>query len=286
MERHSARRPFGAAFPMADVPSGSSSFTDFLRVAAPRLLPNGRPTPHGVAAEQAGLPHGTTIVALTFRGGVVIAGDRRATSGSMISQRDVKKVYITDDYSAIGISGTVGIAVELARLFAVELQHYEKIEGVPLTLDGKAKRLATMVKSNLDNAMNGLIALPLFVGYDLDAAEADRGGRIISYDPVGGFYDETPTGYEAVGSGSVFAKTALKKLYDRDADRDAAVRAAVESLFDAADEDTGTGGPDLFRKIYPMVVTITAEGAEPIPDEDVASVVEAVVAARHERPGG
>ncbi|MBP2472721.1 proteasome beta subunit [Crossiella equi] len=230
--------------------------------------------------------HGTTIVALTFRGGVLLAGDRRATQGNIIAQRDIEKVFPTDDYSAVGIAGVAGIAVEMVRLFAVELLHYEKIEGVPLSLDGKANKLGTMVRGNLDAAMMGLAAIPLFVGLDTEAADPDRAGRIVSYDVTGSRADQR-TGYHAIGSGSVFAKSALKKRYDADADSDAAVRTAVEALYDAADDDTATGGPDLTRRIYPVVVTITAaEGAVRLSDEDTAAVAQAVVEGRAERPGG
>lgn len=250
-------------------------------MAAPELLPGRRALPEGYVEA----PHGTTIVALTCRGGVVIAGDRRATMGNLIAQRDIEKVFVTDEYSAVGIAGTAGVGIEMARLFAVELQHYEKLEGVPLSLDGKANRLASMLRGNLDGAMMGLAVLPLFVGYDLDAPDPDRAGRIISYDITGGRFEEA-AGYHAVGSGSLFAKSALKKRYEPDADVDTAVRTAVEALYDAADDDTATGGPDLHRGIYPVVVTITAEGAVRLPEEEVAAVTEAVVAARRERPGG
>jgi proteasome beta subunit len=231
-------------------------------------------------------PHGTTIVALTFRGGVLIAGDRRATMGNLIAQRDIEKVFITDAYSAVGIAGTAGIAIEIVRLFAVELEHYEKIEGVPLSLDGKANRLAAMIRSNLGAALQGLAVVPLLVGYDLDAREPDGGGRIVSYDVTGGRYDEHG-GYHAVGSGSLFARSALKKRYDPNADQDTAVRAAVEALYDAADDDTATGGPDLARRIYPAVVTITpADGAVRLTDEQTGEVAHAVVAGREQNPGG
>jgi proteasome beta subunit len=253
------------------VTPGSSSFTEFLQMAAPDLLPGGR----GKPTVPVQVPHGTTIVALAFRGGVLIAGDRRATMGNLVAQRDIEKVFVTDDYSAVGIAGTAGIAIEMAKLFAVELQHYEKIEGVALSLDGKSNRLSTMLKGNLDGALMGLAVLPLFVGLDIDAA-----------DLTGGRFAET-AGYHAVGSGSLFAKSALKKRYDADADLDIAVRTSLEALYDAAEDDTATGGPDLARKIYPVVVTITAEeGAIRLPDERTGTVAEAVVAGRREKPGG
>ncbi|GGM62467.1 proteasome subunit beta [Longimycelium tulufanense] len=281
MEQPSARFQPGAALPAAYFTAGTSSFTEFLRAAAPEMLPGHRGSVEG----RVEAPHGTTIVALTFRGGVLVAGDRRATMGNVIAQRDIEKVFVTDEYSAAGIAGTAGIAIEMVRLFAVELQHYEKIEGVPLSLDGKANRLATMLRGNLDGALMGLAVLPLFVGYDLDAPEPDRAGRIISYDVTGGRYEES-AGYHAVGSGALFAKSALKKRYDPEADAETAVRTAVEALYDAADDDTATGGPDLSRGIFPVVITITADGAVRLPEEQAGAVAAAVVTGRRENPGG
>ncbi len=282
MEHTSARPHPGAALPAAYFMAGCSSFTDFLALAAPELLP-GRTIPLEARVEA---PHGTTIVALTFRGGVVIAGDRRATMGNVIAQRDIEKVFVVDDYSAVGIAGTAGVATEMVRLFAVELQHYEKLEGVSLTLDGKANKLASMVRGNLGAALQGLAALPLFAGFDTDAADPDRAGRVISFDVAGGRYEETE-GYHAVGSGSLFARSALKKLHDPDADADTAVRVAVETLYDAADDDTATGAFDLNRRIFPVVVTVTGvDGALRLPEEQAAAVAEDVVAGRREKPGG
>ncbi len=229
-------------------------------------------------------PHGTTIVALTYKGGVLLAGDRRATQGNLIASRDVEKVYVTDEYSAAGIAGTAGIAIELVRLFAVELEHYEKIEGVQLTFDGKANRLASMVRGNLGAAMQGLAVVPLLVGYDLDADEEARAGRIVSYDVVGGRYEER-AGYHAVGSGSLFAKSALKKIYSPDSDEETALRAAIESLYDAADDDSATGGPDLTRGIYPTAVTITQAGAVHVSEETTSELARRIVAERTEEGG-
>jgi proteasome beta subunit len=286
MDPISSRPQLGAAFPAAYLSAGTSSFTDFLRAQAPELLPGARGT--GAQPTQAPapleVPHGTTIVAITFDGGVLLAGDRRATAGNLIAQRDVEKVYVTDNYSAVGIAGTAGIAIEMVRLYTVELEHYEKNEGVSLSLDGKANRLAGMVRGNLEMAMAGLAVVPLFVGYDVH--EPARGGRIVSYDVTGGRYEER-AGFHAVGSGSLFAKSAIKKLYDPAGDRAAAVRVAVEALYDAADDDSATGGPDLARRIFPTIVTITAaEGSVKVPDDEAAAVAEAVVAERAERPRG
>jgi proteasome beta subunit len=270
------------SLPSAYLTPGSSSFADFLRSQAPELLPGIRQVPNG--AVQA--PHGTTIVAVTFKGGVLIAGDRRATMGNVIAQRDMKKVFVTDDYSAVGIAGTAGIAIEIVRLFAVELRHYEKIEGVSLSLDGKANRLSAMIRGNLDAAMAGLAVLPLFAGFDTEASDSDRAGRIVSYDVTGGRYEET-VGYQAVGSGSLFAKSSLKKLYDPEADRVGAARVAVEALYDAADDDSATGGPDLVRRIFPTIVTITAtEGAVHMSEDEAGAIAEAVVEGRRARPAG
>jgi proteasome beta subunit len=267
---------------------GPSSFTDFVTAHVPHLLPghrSGELAPQVISGRHE-FTHGTTIVALVFSGGVVIAGDRRATSGNVIAQRDIEKVFLTDSYSAAGIAGAAGIGVEMIRLFTVELEHYEKIEGVPLSLDGKSNKLASMVRQNLGAALQGLAAIPLFVGYDTDAADPARAGRIVTYDVTGHRQDET-VGYHAIGSGSVFARSALKKRHDVSADLDTAIRNAVEALYDAADDDTATGGPDLTRHIYPLVVSITgAEGSVRRSEPEIEAVVRAVVAGRTENPGG
>ncbi len=265
-----------------------SSFTEHLRLHAPELLPGNRidMTRAVSTGEMSDIaPHGTTIVALTFAGGVVIAGDRRATMGNLIASRDVEKVFVTDEFSAAGIAGTAGVAIELVRLFAVELEHYEKIEGVQLTFDGKANRLSSMVRGNLGAAMQGLAVVPLLVGFDLDAPDPQHAGRIVSYDVVGGRYEER-AGYHAVGSGSLFAKAALKKLYREDSDEDAALRMAIEALYDAADDDSATGGPDLTRRIFPVVQVITADGGRRLADAEVAAIADAVIAGRMTRPDG
>jgi proteasome beta subunit len=253
----------------------TSSFSDFLRRQAPHLLPSGGA---GIAATDV-VPHGTTIVALKFPGGVLIAGDRRATQGNMIASRDVQKVYIADDYTATGIAGTAAIAVEFARLYAVELEHYEKLEGVPLTFAGKVNRLAIMVRGNLGAALQGFVALPLLVGYDLDDADPQGAGRIVSFDAAGGWNVEEE-GYQSVGSGSLFAKSSMKKLYSRVTDADSALRVAVEALYDAADDDSATGGPDLVRGIYPTAVLIEADGAVDVAESRIAALARDVIESR------
>jgi proteasome beta subunit len=258
--------------------SGSSSFADFLSRQAPELLPSRRSLPEGNAAGLA--PHGTTIVAATFAGGVVMAGDRRATMGNVIAQRDIEKVFPADEFSCVGIAGTAGIAVEMVRLFQTELEHYEKIEGITLSMDGKANRLAALIRGNLAMAMQGLAVVPLFAGFDLLSAQ----GRIFSYDVTGGRYEETA--FHSVGSGSLFARGSLKKLYHPDLDAQGCVTALVQALYDAADDDSATGGPDVTRRIFPVVGVITADGYRRLPDEDVAAVADEVIAARMNRPDG
>jgi proteasome beta subunit len=256
--------------------SGSlSSFADFLRREAPELLP----ARIGSAEPGGQLPHGTTIVALKHPGGVVMAGDRRSTQGNMIAGRDIKKVYITDDYTATGIAGTAAIAVEFARLYAVELEHYEKLEGVMLTFAGKVNRLAIMVRGNLAAAMQGLVALPLLAGFDIDDPDPEKAGRIVSFDAAGGWNLEEE-GYQSVGSGAIFAKSSMKKLYSQVTDADSALRVAVEALYDAADDDSATGGPDLVRGIYPTAVTIGADGAADVPEQRIAELARKVIERR------
>jgi proteasome beta subunit len=257
---------------------GSSSFADFLGEQAPGLLPSRRTLPEGNAADLA--PHGTTIVAATFPGGVVMAGDRRATMGNIIAQRDIEKVFPADEFSCVGIAGTAGIAVEMVRLFQTELEHYEKIEGTTLSMDGKANRLAALIRGNLGMAMQGLAVVPLFAGFDLNADQ----GRIFSYDVTGGRYEETA--FHSVGSGSLFARGSLKKLYSADLDEEGVVTAVIQALYDAADDDSATGGPDVARRIFPVVGVITADGYRRLADLDVAAVADRVIAARMNRPDG
>jgi proteasome beta subunit len=255
----------------------SSSFYDFLSWHAPELLP-GRSLPSSAIVGD--LPHGTTIVAAVHESGVVLAGDRRATAGSMISNRDVDKVFRSDEFSAVAIAGTLGLALELTSLFQVELEHYEKMEGRPLSLMGKAQRLAAMVKGNLGAAMRGLVVVPLFAGYDQDAGT----GRIFSYDPTGGPSEER--GFHTIGSGSVFAKGALKKLYTENMSAEEAVLCCVQALYDAADDDSATGGPDVARRIYPAAVTVTDEGSRRVPEAEMAEIARGVVESRMSSPDG
>jgi proteasome beta subunit len=264
--------------PAAFLQPGTSSFSDFLAAQAPDLLPARRAVPQGNAADLA--PHGTTIVAATFPGGVVMAGDRRATMGNIIAQRDIEKVFPADEFSVVGIAGSAGLAVEMVRLFQTELEHYEKIEGTTLSMDGKANRLAALIRSNLGMAMQGLAVVPLFAGYDLLAGQ----GRIFSYDVTGGRYEETA--FHSVGSGSLFARGSLKKLYREDLTPEDCVVAVVQALYDAADDDSATGGPDLTRRIFPVVHVITAEGGRRLADSDVADVADRVLAGRMTRPDG
>jgi proteasome beta subunit len=257
---------------------GLSSFTDYLRREAPELLPAGIGSADAITPSSQ-LPHGTTIVALKYPGGVLLAGDRRSTQGNMIAGRDVQKVYITDDYTATGIAGTAAIAVEFARLYAVELEHYEKLEGVPLTFAGKVNRLAIMVRGNLAAAMQGLVALPLLAGFDIHDPDSQKAGRIVSFDAAGGWNLEEE-GYQSVGSGSIFAKSSIKKLYSQVTDADSALRVAVEALYDAADDDSATGGPDLVRGIYPTAVTIGADGASNVAEPRIAELAREVIERR------
>jgi proteasome beta subunit len=274
----SAENSSGARLSDVYMTPSTSSFADFVGSVAPELLPGRRPLPPGSAADLA--PHGTTIVAATFPDGVVMAGDRRATMGNVIAQRDIEKVFPADEFSCVGIAGTAGLAVEMVRLFQTELEHYEKIEGSTLSIDGKANRLSALIRNNLALAMQGLAVVPLFAGYDQRA----RQGRIFSYDVTGGRYEETA--FHSVGSGSMFARGSLKKLYRNDFDANQCVTAAVQALYDAADDDSATGGPDLTRRIFPVVHVITADGQVRMPDAEVAAIADTVVAGRMQRPDG
>jgi proteasome beta subunit len=269
---------------------GTSSFADFLAGAAPGLLPGaGSALPPGGAgpASAAGgrdlaasVPHGTTIVAASFEGGVVMAGDRRATAGHIIAQRDIEKVFRSDEFSCVAVAGAAGIGIDLVRLFAVELEHYEKLEGRALSLEGKANRLASMVRGNLGGAMQGLVVVPLFAGLDEDTGI----GRIFSYDVTGGRYEEHR--FYSIGSGSVFARGSLKKLYGDGMSADDAILACMQALYDAADDDSATGGPDLTRQIFPVVATVTADGFRRLPDSESGEYAGTVVSARMRAPDG
>jgi proteasome beta subunit len=247
----------------------SSSFLDVLRTYAPELLE--APAFTGTVPE---VPRATTVAALRYADGVVMGGDRRATEGVAIVQRDIEKVFPADDYSAVAIAGAAGPAIEMVRLFQTELEHYEKIEGFPLSLEGKANKLGQMVRGNLGLAMQGLVVVPLFCGYDLRRGD----GRIFRYDVTGGRYEDAD--YHATGSGGKDARGSLKKRYRHGMDRDTAIDVLVEALYDAADEDTGTGGPDLVRGIFPTVATVTAEGYRRLDDGAVRKAAERIVTAR------
>ncbi len=258
--------------------AGATSFTEYVNRVAPHVLPSGRPT--GGTGAGALAPHGTTIVAATFPGGVVMAGDRRATMGNVIAQRDIEKVYPADEFSIVGIAGAAGLAVEMVGLFQVELEHYEKIEGAPLSLMGKANRLATMIRANLGMAMQGLVVIPLFAGWD----ELSAQGRIFSYDATGGRYEEHA--FFSVGSGSIFARGSLKKLYRPDFTAAQASMAVIQALYDAADDDSATGGPDLTRRIFPVVLIATADGVARVADPEIVAMVTEMMVGRNARPDG
>jgi proteasome beta subunit len=260
---------------------GSSSFAGFLSSYAPHLLPGGSLPGFPEAIGMAGaLPHATTIVAVVCDEGVLLASDRRATAGNMISKRDVEKVFRCDEFSAMGISGVLTLGLEFARLFQVELEHYEKMEGRSLSLLGKANRMAAMIRGNLNLAMQGLVLVPLLVGYDLDSGA----GRIFSYDPTGGPSEEHR--FYSIGSGSVFARGALKKLYTDGMPASEAVLCCLQALYDAADDDSATGGSDMTRRIFPVVTTVTGDGFRRLPEAEVAEVAQRVVADRMDSPDG
>jgi proteasome beta subunit len=255
------------------------SFVDLLRQEAPDLVTpkfvpsaGSPPDPHGLA----GVPTGTTILALRYADGVIIAGDRQATEGYQIAHRRIEKVYKTDEHSAVAIAGAAGPAIEMARLFQTELEHYEKVEGDGLSLEGKANKLGQMIRMNLPMAMQGLVVVPIFAGYDLRRAE----GRIFKYDVTGGRYEETD--YYATGSGGKDARNTLKKVYRTGSSREEGIRWAAEALVDAAEEDVGTGGPDFVHGIFPTVKVITRAGFEEVSEAEVRAQCEAVLAARRQ----
>ncbi|MGO9581794.1 MAG: proteasome subunit beta [Acidimicrobiales bacterium] len=265
------------------------SFTELLRMTraggaqpgpgeAPEVTSSGRLS-GSAAASMPGVAHGTTIVALRYDGGVVMAGDRRATEGNMIAHRSIEKVFPADRHSAVAIAGAAGTAVEMVRLFQTQLEHYEKVEGTSLSLEGKANQLGQMVGANLPMAMQGLVVIPLFAGYDLRL----KTGRIFTYDVTGGRFEETD--FHATGSGGRDAKNTVKLGYRDRLGRDEAIELAVAALYEAADEDTATGGPDPLRGIYPVVATVDAEGYNRLEDAEVAERFSNVLERRRQQGG-
>ena len=262
---------------------GTSSFAEFLTAHRPDLLPTRKPFPDHVRAAPDRFPHGTTVLALAYRDGVLIAGDRRATMGNLIAQRDLEKVHPADDYTAVAFAGTVGLALDMVKLYQVELTHFEKIEGIPMTLNAKARRLAGMIRQNLGQAMQGLAVVPLLTGYDDSAPEGER-GRIFSFDVAGGLYEKQD--FHAEGSGSPYARGALKKLFRRGMSRREAALAALQALYDAADDDSATGGPDINRRIFPIVSVITEDGFERLAEPETEELSREMVEQRRTRPDG
>ena len=262
--------PGGAGgFPLGANPS----FADLLRRA-------GQTPPAPAGTGDAGVPVGaqaTTILALRFADGVIMAGDRRATEGFAIADERIEKVFAADEHSAIAIAGVAGQATEIVRLFQTELEHYEKVEGDRLSLEGKANRLAMMIRQNFGYALQGLVVVPLYGGYDVRRSL----GRVFRYDVTGGRWEEFD--FHATGSGGQHAKSTLKKRWRPGLDRSGAVRAAVEALYDASQEDVATGGVDPIRGIYPTMKAITTAGVADVPEEELREAFDAVVAERQER---
>jgi proteasome beta subunit len=261
--------------PVASGPFGADpSFFHLLRAERPEALP---PASGGAGAGgDLQIPRATTVLGMKFADGVIMAGDRRATSGNLIADSKIRKVFAADDHSAIAIAGAAGQALELVKLFQLELEHYEKITGDTLSLEGKANRLAQMIRSNFPMALQGLVVVPLFGGYDERRSE----GRIFYYDATGGRWEEDD--YQATGSGGQPAKNSLKKRWRAGLPMEDAIQVAVEALIDAAEDDAATGGPDQARRIFPVMVTVTAAGAQDVADDYVAAAVTSVL---NERSG-
>ncbi|HUQ39354.1 MAG TPA: proteasome subunit beta [Acidimicrobiales bacterium] len=256
-------------FPAEDTPG--PSFVDLLHKVGEEAIPL------PVTEPAFDIRHATTIVAIRYTDGVVMAGDRRATEGHSIAHRGIEKVFPADRFSAISIAGAAGPALEMVKLFQVQLEHYEKVSGSTLSLEGKANQLSQMIRNHLPMAMQGLGVVPIFAGYDTRRAV----GRIFTYDMTGGRYEEAE--FHGTGSGGRDARTTIKLGYREGLDRAATLELAVQALYEAADEDSATGGPDVVRGIYPTVATITADGFERVPDEEVAARFQALIARKAER---
>ena len=261
-------------------PDPYSSFYQYLTSQRPELLPMARWGPFlpqqrtadpPVLSSHLPWPHGTTVLAFTYQNGVLIAGDRRATEGFQIAANRMEKVFQTDEYSAMAIAGAAGPCVEMAKLFRIELEHYEKLDGQPLTCEGKANRLGQMVKANFPMVLQGLVVIPLFVGYD----HKREMGRLFKYDITGGRYEDTE--FHAVGSGGKDARSTLKEYFRKSLTEEEAIKVSLQALLNAAEEDVGTGGPDLLRRIFPTVKLVDHDGVRDVEDSRLAAVCESLV---------
>jgi len=262
-----------------------SSFFHFISIHHPDLMLRS----HGIlsgghtagdhvrATGQLSVPQATTVLAIKYQAGVIIAGDRRATEGFQIADRRIEKVFKIDDLSAMAIAGAAGPCIEMAKLFQTELEHYEKLEGMPLSCEGKANKLGQMVKANLPMVFQGLVVMPLYVGYDVKRAE----GRIFKYDITGGRYEESD--YHAIGSGGKDARNTMREHFIKNLAEPEALNLAMVSLYNAADDDVGTGGPDLVRGIYPTAKLVTADGITDITDEQIRAVYDRMISARRSK---
>lgn len=263
-----------------------ASFFDFLTQQHPELTPSGR-SGMGMAQSQAAesprlpgavsVPQATTVLAIKYEQGVVIAGDRRATEGFQIAERRIEKVFKIDDYSAMAIAGAAGPCIEMAKLFQTELEHYEKLEGMQLSCEGKANKLGQMVKANLPMVFQGLVVMPLYVGYDLKRTE----GRIFKYDLAGGRYEESD--YHAIGSGGKDARNTMREHFKKSMSEPDTLKLALLALYNAADDDVGTGGPDLIRGIYPTAKIVNAAGITDVSEQQIRSVYDGLLATRRSR---
>jgi proteasome beta subunit len=258
-----------------------SSFVEFLSrhypgmtLGANGLVPN---SDHARTAGAVSVPSATTVLAIKYQQGVIIAGDRRATEGFQIADRRIEKVFKIDEWSAMAIAGAAGPCIEMAKLFQTELEHYEKLEGMPLSCEGKANKLGQMVKANLPMVFQGLVVMPLYVGYDLKRGE----GRIFKYDITGGRYEESD--YHAIGSGGKDARNTMREHFQRHLSEAEVIKLAVLALYNAADDDVGTGGPDLVRGIYPTAKMVTAQGITDVAEDTLRMVCDDVMAARRSR---
>jgi proteasome beta subunit len=262
-----------------------SSFFHFISTHHPDLtlrshglLSQGQPSvDHAHGMGQLSVPQATTVLAIKYQEGVIIAGDRRATEGFQIADRRIEKVFKIDDLSAMAIAGAAGPCIEMAKLFQTELEHYEKLEGMPLSCEGKANKLGQMVKANLPLVFQGLVVMPLYVGYDVKRGE----GRIFKYDITGGRYEESD--YHAIGSGGKDARNTMREHFQRNLHAPDALKLALMSLYNAADDDVGTGGPDLVRGIYPTAKFVTAQGITDVADDQIRAVYEDLMATRRSK---
>ena len=228
------------------------------------------------ASVGAELAHATTVIAVRYVGGVVMVSDRQAT-GNYIASRDVRKIEAADHFTALAISGSAARGIEFLRMAQLSFEHYEKMTDTALSLEGKANYLSPIIQRN--NLSTPLVILPILAGWDPHR----QVGRIFEYDGAGGCYERLD--FATIGSGSPFAESALRLGFRSDLNHEDALELGALALYEAGDNDPSTGGPDFVRNLFPIIVTLDANGFAEMPTVDVAERFRAINERRTESRG-